>query len=103
MPILFVVFALSTGAVGYTLWKSSQRLKHAKMGHPKPPASDPGAAVDIEWLGDGVVVKVYFENSAYTAHVYWHEKFIAQAGGFGSTQAAIGWGRSEARRQGAKV
>lgn len=103
MPVLLILFVLTSGAVGYTLWSSSQRRKHALMGHPKPPSADPGAAVDIAWLGDDAVVKVYFQNNAYTAHVYWQQALIGQAGGFGSTQAAIGWGRSEARRQGANV
>lgn len=103
MPVFLILFGLATGAIGYTLWQASQRRMHARHGHPRPPSGDPGAAVDIDWLGDGVVVKVYFQHGAYAAHVYWREVFIGQAGGFGSTQAAIGWGRSEARRQGADV
>jgi hypothetical protein len=103
VPLFLLLFGLATTAFGFTLWEASQRRMHARHGHPRPPSEDPGAVVDIAWLGDGVVVKVYYEHGAYAAHVYWNEEFIGKAGGFGSTQAAIGWGRSEARRKGADV
>jgi hypothetical protein len=103
VPVLLALFGLTTGALGIALWRSSDEYLRFRKNHPLPPYGVPGQAVDIDWLGDGVVVKVYLEHGAYAAHVYWRENFIGKAGGFASSPAAIGWGRAEARRQGADV
>lgn len=104
MPVIVALFGLVSLGFGFTLWQEKMRRRRAAEGRPLPtPGGDPGSAVDIDWLGDNAVVKVYYLNNAYTAHVYWRDTFIGQAGGFGSSPDAIGWGRSHARAYGADV
>ena len=67
------------------------------------PAGGSDVAIAIDYLGDGATVKVYPENRAYAAHVYWDGEFVGSAGGFNTVDDAIGWGRSHARSLGADV
>lgn len=103
MPVLLVLFGLSVGAVAFTFWQESQRRARARQGRPLPQPGALDAPVDVEFLGDRAVVKVYYENRAYSPHVYWREVFLGSSGGFGSVPPAVGWGRNLARSRGADV
>lgn len=105
MPILilFGVVVGVTGALGYILWDESHRRVQARYGRPLPHPGSPDSPVDIAFLGDRAVVKVYYENNAYSPHVYWRDEFLDSSGGFGSVPPAVGWGRGVARDHGADV
>lgn len=99
---VLVALSLLTGAtVGLALLKSRYEEREARAGRPKP--LEPGDIVDMDYLGDGVAVKVYGIHGMYEAHVYWNGNFIGKAGGFVNVELAKGWGRSYARNKGADV
>lgn len=100
MHVLVVLFGLATAATGFMFMQDAfDRRARAR----RQPVGPPGVAVDIDYLGDRAVVKVYPEHGAFAAHVYWHDEFVGSAGGFNTVDTAIGWGRSHARSLGADV
>lgn len=101
MPVLLVLFGLTIAGTGWVFLNHELNRRAAIRG--TPVGHDPGTPVEVEFLGDGAVVKVYHEHNAYSAHVYWRQEFRDSAGGFGNVPAAVGWGRSYARSLGADV
>lgn len=81
---------IATVALGATMLKEGISRASGAKGKPSPVE---GELVEVDWLSDSWVVKVFKEHKQFSVDVLHNGEFIVHKTGFGSIGQAMAWGR----------